>query len=78
MGRIYRAVDKKLNEEVALKLIKPAIASEKRTLERFHNELKLAHKISHPNVGRMYEFWSKKASISSRWSRSRVRISKPR
>jgi serine/threonine protein kinase len=56
MGRIYRAVDKKLNEEVALKLIKPEIASEKRTLERFHNQLKLARKISHPNVGRMYEF----------------------
>jgi hypothetical protein len=55
MGRIYRAVDKKLNEEVALKLIKSEIASEKRTLERFHNELKLARKISHPNVGRMYE-----------------------
>jgi serine/threonine-protein kinase len=55
MGRIYRAVDKKLNEEVALKMIRPEIASEKRTLERFHNELKLARKISHPNVGRMYE-----------------------
>ncbi len=55
MGRIYRAVDKKLNEEVALKLIRPEIASEKRTLERFHNELKLARKISHPHVGRMYE-----------------------
>jgi serine/threonine protein kinase len=55
MGRIYRAVDKKLNEEVALKLIKSEIASEKRTLERFHNELKLARKIGHPNVGRMYE-----------------------
>jgi len=55
MGRIYRAVDKKLNEEVALKLIKSEIASEKRTIERFHNELKLARKISHPHVGRMYE-----------------------
>jgi serine/threonine-protein kinase len=55
MGRIYRAVDNKLNEEVALKLIRPEIAADKRTLERFHNELKLARKISHPNVGRMYE-----------------------
>jgi serine/threonine protein kinase len=55
MGRIYRAVDKKLNEELALKLIRPEIAAEKRTLKRFHHELKLACKISHPNVGRMYE-----------------------
>jgi serine/threonine protein kinase/tetratricopeptide (TPR) repeat protein len=55
MGRVYRALDKKLNEEVALKLIRPEIAADRSTLERFHNELKLARKISHPHVGRMYE-----------------------
>ncbi len=55
MGKVYRAVDKKLNEEVALKLIKPEIALDTRTLERFQNELKLARKISHRHVGRMYE-----------------------
>ena len=55
MGRVYRALDKKLNEEVALKLIKPEIAADRSTLGRFHNELKLARKISHPHVGRMYE-----------------------
>jgi serine/threonine-protein kinase len=55
MGKVYRALDKKLNEEVAFKLIKPDIASDKKTLERFSNELKIARKISHKNVGRMYE-----------------------
>jgi eukaryotic-like serine/threonine-protein kinase len=55
MGRVYRAVDQKLNEEVALKLIRPEIALDKKTLERFQNELKLARKISHRNIGRMYE-----------------------
>ena len=55
MGRVYRALDKKLNEEVALKLVRPEIAADRSTLERFHNELKLARKISHPHVGRMYE-----------------------
>jgi serine/threonine protein kinase/Flp pilus assembly protein TadD len=55
MGNVYRALDKKLNEEVALKLIKPEIASDKKTIERFSNELKIARKISHRNVGRMYE-----------------------
>ncbi len=55
MGKVYRALDKKLNEEVALKLIKPEVASNKKTIERFSNELKLARKISHRNVGRMYE-----------------------
>jgi tetratricopeptide (TPR) repeat protein len=55
MGKVYRAVDKKLNEEVALKLIKPEIASDSKTLERFSQELKIARKIVHKNVGRMYE-----------------------
>jgi serine/threonine protein kinase/Tfp pilus assembly protein PilF len=55
MGRVYRVLDKKLNEEVALKLIKPEIAADKDTIQRFSNELKLARKISHRNVGRMYE-----------------------
>jgi len=32
MGKVYRALDKKLNEEVALKLIKPEIASDKKKL----------------------------------------------
>jgi serine/threonine-protein kinase len=30
MGKVYRLLDKKLNEEVALKLIKPEIASDKK------------------------------------------------
>jgi serine/threonine protein kinase/Tfp pilus assembly protein PilF len=55
MGRLYRTLDLKLQEEVALKIIKPEIASDKETIERFGNELKLARKISHKNVGRMYE-----------------------
>ena len=53
MGRVYRVLDKKINEEVALKLIKPEIADSK-TIERFSNELKMARKISHKNVCRMY------------------------
>ena len=55
MGKVYRALDKKLNEEVALKLLKPEIASDEKTVERFRNELRLARKISHRNVGRMHE-----------------------
>lgn len=62
MGRVYRALDKELDEEVALKLIKPEIASDKNTIERFHNELKLARKISHRNVGRMYELMEEKGT----------------
>jgi serine/threonine protein kinase len=55
MGRVYRVLDQKLDEEVALKLIKPEIAGDKETIDRFHNELRLARKIAHRNVGKMYE-----------------------
>ena len=55
MGKVYRVLDKKLQEEVALKLIRPEIASDDRTLERFKSELKLARKISQKNVGRMFD-----------------------
>ncbi|HUU39179.1 MAG TPA: protein kinase [Candidatus Desulfaltia sp.] len=55
MGKLFRALDLKLQEEVALKIIKPEIASDKETIDRFSNELKLARRISHKNVGRMYE-----------------------
>ncbi|MEE9501710.1 MAG: protein kinase, partial [Candidatus Aminicenantaceae bacterium] len=55
MGKVYRVLDNKLNEEIALKLIKPEIATDKKALERFSNELKIARKIVHKNVGRMYE-----------------------
>ena len=54
MGRVYKALDKEINEEVAIKLLKPEIASDESTVERFRNELKFARKISHKNVCRMY------------------------
>jgi serine/threonine-protein kinase len=56
MGRVYRAFDTKLNEEVALKLIKPEIAAERRVVERFRNEIKIARKIRHKNICGMYDF----------------------
>ena len=55
MGNVYRVLDKKINEEVALKLIKPAIATDGKIIERFRNELKFARKITHKNVCRMYD-----------------------
>ena len=55
MGRVYRVEDKKVQEEVALKLIKPEISSDPKTISRFSNELKTARKITHKNVCRMYE-----------------------
>jgi serine/threonine protein kinase/tetratricopeptide (TPR) repeat protein len=55
MGRVYKAFDAKIKEKVALKLIKPEVASDKETIERFGNELRLARNISQRNVCRMFD-----------------------
>ncbi len=55
MGKVYKVLDTKINEKIALKLLKPEIASDKKTIERFSNELKFARKIRHENVCQMYD-----------------------
>lgn len=55
MGKIYRAFDRKIDVEVALKLVKSEIAADKKTVERFRNELRLAREIAHRNVCRMFD-----------------------
>lgn len=62
MGKVYRVLDSKLNEEIALKLIKSDISSDKKTIDRFKNELKLARKIRQKNVGSMYELLEEKGT----------------
>jgi eukaryotic-like serine/threonine-protein kinase len=56
MGRVYRVLDKKIGEEIALKLVRPEVASDRRILERFAAELKLARQVVHRNVARMFDF----------------------
>ena len=55
MGKVYRVFDRELRAIVALKLIRPEIAEDPSTIERFRNELKLARDIVHKNVCRMYD-----------------------
>ncbi len=56
MGNVYKARDRETGEIVALKLLKPEIASDQAMMERFKNELLFARKITHKNVCRVYEF----------------------
>lgn len=55
MREVFRVKDKKLDEEMALKVVKLEIAARKEIIERFKNELKLSRKISHRHVCRMYD-----------------------
>jgi len=56
MGNVYKARDRETGETVALKLIKPEIASDQGMMNRFKNELLFARKITHKNVCRVYDF----------------------
>ncbi len=55
MGSVYKVYDTKLREHVALKLLRPEIAQDGETVERFRNEIRLARRIAHRNVCRMYD-----------------------
>ena len=54
MGTVYRALDRELDETVALKVLKKELASAD-MLERFRREVKLARKVTHKNVARTYD-----------------------
>ncbi len=62
MGRVYKVYDKKINEKVALKLINVETESDQEAIKRFKNELKLARKISHRNVCRMFDLGEERGS----------------
>jgi serine/threonine protein kinase/tetratricopeptide (TPR) repeat protein len=55
MGRVYKVIDKEVRAKVALKLIRPEIAADRATIDRFRQELKTAREIAHKNICRMYD-----------------------
>ena len=56
MGIVYKARDRETGEVVALKVLKPDVANDDTIQERFKNELRLARRITHKNVCRIYDF----------------------
>ena len=55
MGRVYKVFDAEIREVVALKVLNPGIAAGEGAIERFRNELKLARRIAHRSVCRMFD-----------------------
>jgi len=55
MGEVYRADDLTLGQPVALKFLPDEAARDQGLLERFKNEVRIARRISHPNVCRVYD-----------------------
>src|SRR6202049_4331016 len=55
MGEVYRADDLTLGQPVALKFLPDEAARDQSLLERFKNEVRIARRVSHPNVCRVYD-----------------------
>jgi serine/threonine protein kinase len=55
MGFVYKVFDTRIQEDVALKILKPEVAANKDTIKRFDNELKFARRITHKSVCRMHD-----------------------
>lgn len=55
MGEVYRADDLTLGQAVALKFLPDEAAQNEGMLERFRNEVRIARRVSHPNVCRVYD-----------------------
>jgi hypothetical protein len=55
MGEVYRADDLTLGQGVAMKFLPDEAASDEGLLERFRNEVRMARRVSHPNVCRVYD-----------------------
>lgn len=55
MGQVYRARDVALGELVAVKLLSREISNAAGILERFRQEVKLARRVTHKNVARVFD-----------------------
>src|SRR5438105_3939135 len=55
MGSVYRAHDEELDEVVALKMLRRELVDTPGMLERFRQEVKLARRVTHKNVARMFD-----------------------
>jgi TolB-like protein len=56
MGEVYRARDKRLARDVAIKVLPESLAADPDTLARFEREAKAVATLSHPNILAIHDF----------------------
>ena len=55
MGEVYRADDLRLGQPVALKFLPDDVGKDAARLAQFHNEVRAARQVAHPNICRVYD-----------------------
>jgi len=56
MGEVYRARDRKLDRDVAIKVLPQSVATDPDALSRFEREAKAVAALSHPNILSIFDF----------------------
>src|SRR6185503_4222265 len=56
MGEVFRARDTRLKRDVALKVLREAVASDPERLARMHREAQVLAALNHPNIAAIYGF----------------------
>jgi TolB-like protein/Flp pilus assembly protein TadD len=62
MGEVYRARDRKLDRDVAVKVLPESVAKDPDALARFEREAKSVAALSHPNILSIFDFGSHEGS----------------
>src|ERR1700692_3258547 len=62
MGEVYRARDTKLNRDVAIKVLLPAVANDPDRLARFSREAQLLASLNHPHICTIHDVGKKSST----------------
>jgi serine/threonine protein kinase len=84
MGEVYRAHDPKLQRDVAIKVLAPALASDPERLARFQREARTLASLNHPRIAAIYGLEDSGGSpalvmelVEGRWRTASVRARSP-